>query len=58
MKFDFAVITTDGDEDNLPMPISMLKIEEVAQERATFSSHEDHLMAKWALQINKIMSLR
>lgn len=58
MKYEFAVITTDGETPNVPMPIALSKVQEVARSFTTFSAHEDKLMAEWALKINEIMMLR
>lgn len=57
MKFDFAIVTTDGETPRLPMPVSIAKVEEVAAARTHFTAIEDELIAAWMLEIGKIMSL-
>ncbi len=58
MKFDFAVFTTDGESDELPMPVALDKVTDVANGIGNFSCAQDAEIAKWMLKINKILMLR
>lgn len=58
MRYEFAVITTDGETTDVPLPIAMAKMQDVAAGRNTFTAHEDKLIAEWALKINEIMMMR
>lgn len=58
MKYEFAVITTDSETTDIPMPIALSKLQEVAAGKSSLSPYEDEQLAKWALKINEIMMLR
>ena len=58
MKFDFAVFTTDGDTTTLPMPVSMERVERVAKGETHFTAVEDYAIARWMIEISKILALK
>ncbi len=58
MKFDFAVFTTDGETGDLPMPVALDKVTDVANGNGNFSCAQDTEIAKWMLKISKILTLR
>ncbi len=57
MKYEFAIITTEG-ETHMSLPIALSKIEEVAGGSGNFSCAQDTEIAKWMLQVAKILTLR
>ncbi len=58
MKFDFAVFTTDEDTCNLPLPVEMSKITDVANGIGHFTCAQDIEIANWIIKITKILTLR
>ncbi len=58
MKFDFAVITTDGETCDLPLPVAMDKINDVANGNGNFSCAQDKDIAVFLVKISKILTLR